>query len=163
MQHNSPGCLWKSFEIPNHSLQLYLLPGIGSELWGISKGSHVCWYVAVHAGYQIPWCQLLPLNYSKTVCHCFWVVLFRFGLVLVLFVCLFFLNKHAECNMLAAINIQIKYHCVMCWLGIKRNRRWHWVLLKLVIYCLAPLQVWWQRADSRQVCLPWLKGLTAGF
>lgn len=47
--------------------------------------------------------------------------------------------------------------------GIKRNRRWHWVLLKLVIYCSAPLQVWWQRTDLRQVCLPWLKGITAGF
>lgn len=47
--------------------------------------------------------------------------------------------------------------------GIKRNRRWHWVLLKIVIYCLAPLQVWWQRTESGQVCLPWLKGITAGF
>lgn len=26
-----------------------------------------CWDAAMHAGYQTPWSQLLPLNYSKTV------------------------------------------------------------------------------------------------
>lgn len=121
MQHNSPGYLWESFEIPpNLSLQLYLLPGIGSGLWGISKGSHVLLLVCCCAC-RLP-NSLMPAVASELFQDCLpllFVLLFWFGFVLALF---FFQNKRAECSMLAAINIQIKDHCVMHCPGDKEKQ-----------------------------------------
>lgn len=162
MQHNSPGCLWESFKIPpNLSLQLYLLPGIGSELWGISKGSHVLLLVCCCAC-RLP-NALMPAVASELFQDCLPLL---FCSVVSVWFCVDFVFFF-KINMLSVACWQpsIFRSNITAWCtarGIKRNRRWHWVLLKFVIYCLAPLQVWWQRTDSRQICLPWLKGVTAG-
>jgi len=70
--------------------------------WGsvaFPRAAQSCQDAALRAGYQTPPYQVLPLNYA-------------FGFFFFFFF-FFFQNKHAECSMLAALNIQIKYHCML--------------------------------------------------
>lgn len=155
MQHNSPGCLRESFKIPpHHSLQLHL-PGTGRT----RSLRHFQGQPSPSAGMlprvKIP-NSLNPavapklfrdeLLFGCVLCHCW------FGFV-------FFQNKHAECSMLAAFRSNTTAWCI-AW-GRRRNTRWHWGLLKLVSYCFA-LPLWCEGTNSRQVCPPWMKGITAG-
>ncbi|KAM4792455.1 glucose-fructose oxidoreductase domain-containing protein 1 isoform 2-T3 [Cyanocitta cristata] len=110
----------KCLKEPEISMEWQIATGIGSGLWGISKGSHVLLLVCCCAC-RLP-NSLMPAVASELFQDCLPLLFCSAVLVWFCVGFVFFQNKRAECSMLAAINIQIKDHCVMHCPGDKEKQ-----------------------------------------